>query len=268
MLITRVLAALLFAPALLGLVALGGEPLRLTCALLSGLMFWEALNLLVPAQARTVRAAAWAAGAWVLAQSLSMLPGPPNPLGIGTCCIVLLLAALVSPGPLEDNVQAACGALMAAVYACTLMPLLWRLREVPTLGLGLALMALFCTWASDTGAYFAGRAFGKRKLYPRISPGKTLEGALGGLVFAAAMAQALKMALGLPLSSAQALTIGLLAATLGVLGDLSESLLKRRAGVKDSSRLIPGHGGFLDRFDGVLFALFGVDVYTRWALGA
>jgi phosphatidate cytidylyltransferase len=94
-----------------------------------------------------------------------------------------------------------------------------------------------------------------------------LEGALGGLALGMAMAMALAFALKLPLALGEALTLGLLAATLGILGDLSESLLKRQAGVKDSSKLIPGHGGFLDRFDGVLFALYGVEAYTTWVLG-
>jgi phosphatidate cytidylyltransferase len=264
---TRVLAALIFAPALLLVVIKGGLPLQLTCLALSLVMLWEAMALLVPPEAFWVRRAAWLLGAATAAWSVGLAPSAGGHLILGTGAVVLLAAALASPGALGTQVSAATGALLSIALTAGLMPLLWQLRARPVLGLGLSLMALFCTWASDTGAYFAGRAFGRRKLYPRISPGKTLEGALGGLALGMAMAMALAFALKLPLALGEALTLGLLAATLGILGDLSESLLKRQAGVKDSSKLIPGHGGFLDRFDGVLFALYGVEAYTTWVLG-
>ena len=267
MLRTRVLAALCFAPALLLVVIKGGLPLQLTCVVLSLVMLWEAMALLVPPEALWVRRAAWLLGAATALWNVGLLGTAGGHLLLGTSAVVLLVAAMASPGALAVQVTAAAGALLSIGLTAGLMPLLWQLRERPVLGMGLSLMALFCTWASDTGAYFSGRAFGRRKLYPRISPGKTLEGAAGGLVFGMAMAWALAYALGLPLALSEALTLGLLAATLGILGDLSESLLKRQAGVKDSSKLIPGHGGFLDRFDGVLFALYGVEAYTTWVLG-
>lgn len=267
MLGTRILAALVFAPTLLAVVVVGGLPLLITTALLTVGMLWEALRLLVPHASRPLLAAAWASGLLTLALNVGVLDHGQSQSVAAACTVALLLAALTSTGDLRAQVAQASGCLMAVAYTAGLWPLLWRLRVRPELGLGLALLALFCTWASDTGAYAAGRALGRRKLYPRISPGKTLEGALGGLACAMLMAWALQRGLGLPLATSQALTLGLVAATLGILGDLSESLLKRQAGVKDSSALIPGHGGLLDRFDGVLFALFGVEAYTTWVLG-
>ena len=118
------------------------------------------------------------------------------------------------------------------------------------------LIALVVIWAADSGAYFAGRRFGRRKLSPRISPNKTVEGLLGGA--AAAIVIALIAA---PLAGASVAQLPLVAllvlVTVGfsVVGDLFESLLKRHVGVKDSGDLIPGHGGILDRIDSVLAAL-------------
>jgi phosphatidate cytidylyltransferase len=118
------------------------------------------------------------------------------------------------------------------------------------------LIALAVVWAADSGAYFAGRKFGKRKLSPRISPNKTVEGMAGGAIAGVAVAL-----IGAPLAGAdlaQLPAVALVAAIavgFSVVGDLFESLLKRHVGAKDSGDLIPGHGGILDRIDGVLAAL-------------
>ncbi len=118
------------------------------------------------------------------------------------------------------------------------------------------LTALVIVWAADSGAYFAGRHFGKHKLAPRISPNKTIEGLLGGLVAGLVVAAVFGSLAGATLAQMPAL-LGVAAITVlaSVLGDLFESLLKRQAGAKDSGHLIPGHGGVLDRIDGVLAAL-------------
>jgi len=118
------------------------------------------------------------------------------------------------------------------------------------------LAALAIVWAADTGAYFAGRRLGKRKLAPRISPNKTVEGMVGGIVAGVIVGLAFALFIGVSPSSLPAVALASLVAVLfSVVGDLFESLLKRQAGVKDSSHLIPGHGGLLDRMDGVLAAL-------------
>lgn len=118
------------------------------------------------------------------------------------------------------------------------------------------LVALMIVWFADSGAYFAGRTFGKRKLSPRISPNKTIEGLIGGIV--AGMVVALIGAALIGVELAQYPGVALVAAwtiLFSVVGDLFESLLKRHVGVKDSGDLIPGHGGVLDRIDSVLAAL-------------
>ena len=118
------------------------------------------------------------------------------------------------------------------------------------------LAALALVWAADSGAYFAGRTFGRRKLAPTISPNKTVEGAIGGLIAGVAVALAFGMFAGATVAQLPALALVAVAAVLAsIVGDLVESLLKRQAGVKDSGHLIPGHGGVLDRIDGELAAL-------------
>ena len=118
------------------------------------------------------------------------------------------------------------------------------------------LTALATVWAADSGAYFAGRALGKRKLAPSISPNKTWEGMAGGMVAGIIVAIGFGLIAGVALNMIAALAVvALFTALISVEGDLIESLLKRQAGAKDSGSLIPGHGGVLDRIDGVLAAL-------------
>jgi len=118
------------------------------------------------------------------------------------------------------------------------------------------LTALAIVWAADSGAYFAGRAFGRRKLAPRISPNKTVEGLLGGLAAGLVVALGFGWLAGVAAADiGWLLLVAALAVLASVLGDLFESLLKRHAGAKDSGSVIPGHGGVLDRIDGVLAAL-------------
>ena len=122
-------------------------------------------------------------------------------------------------------------------------------------------LALFATFGSDTAAFFIGRALGRHRLAPRISPAKTWEGAIAG-VFGAIIVGLLftiPSPISVPLSYGQAILLGLLVSAFGQLGDLVESLLKRNMGVKESGALLPGHGGLLDRMDSIVFA--GVVVY-------
>ena len=122
------------------------------------------------------------------------------------------------------------------------------------------LLVFILLWVNDTFAYLTGRLLGKHKLFVRISPGKTIEGSLGGLVFTLVGIVIFSRCVEwLPMKAA--IGMGLIAVVFGTLGDLCESMLKRQAGVKDSGRLIPGHGGILDRFDSVLFAMPFICIY-------
>ncbi|SHK12179.1 phosphatidate cytidylyltransferase [Hymenobacter psychrotolerans DSM 18569] len=116
------------------------------------------------------------------------------------------------------------------------------------------LALLLLVWSSDIGAYAAGKTFGKHKLAPKISPGKTWEGAIGGFLLTLAMGWAMGYLLP-ELSLTYRLVVAGVVAVFGPLGDLAESMLKRSVGVKDSGRIMPGHGGLLDRFDAFLFIL-------------
>lgn len=117
-------------------------------------------------------------------------------------------------------------------------------------------------WTSDTGAYLVGSAIGKNKLLERISPKKTIEGSLGGLIFAISIAYLISMAFN-QVSLLDWIIISILIVVFGTSGDLFESMIKRKAEVKDSGKLIPGHGGILDRFDSILFSAPVVFVYLN-----
>jgi len=124
-------------------------------------------------------------------------------------------------------------------------------------GLFLLIMGLCGAWIADTGAYFTGVAFGKHKLCPEISPKKTIEGFAGGITFTGiAYAVAFSIRGGFSVSTAAAaFCVGAVCAVIGTVGDLSASMVKRQIGFKDYGRIMPGHGGLMDRFDSVLFVL-------------
>ncbi|MEJ7730337.1 MAG: phosphatidate cytidylyltransferase [Polyangiaceae bacterium] len=132
-------------------------------------------------------------------------------------------------------------------------------------GASFVVLALLLSWLSDTGGYFAGRFLGKHKLYPAVSPKKTVEGSLGGVaggVVGALLAHFLFLR-SLPLG--HALALGVVGSALGQVGDLGESLLKRSFGVKDSGGIVPGHGGILDRVDALLVTGTICYLYVLWA---
>lgn len=282
MLKTRALAALLFAPPFLWLIWRGGLPLMVTCLVLAAMLLWEYLRLTV-GKDLYLTAVGFALGTLVALATLDALPPRLTAVLAPVGVVALLTAVLLRPEPIAHTLTRAGLLALGAVYAGGLIQYLARLRDLPS-GFALALMALFCTWGADTGAYFAGRLFGRHKLYARISPAKTVEGAIGGLLAAIGVAflvRALPSLLphawhatlkldtagfGLPLADWQLLVIGTLAAVLGLVGDLVESMLKRSVGAKDSGNIIPGHGGVLDRFDAVMFVAPGIYVFVTLAL--
>ncbi|CAH1197789.1 hypothetical protein PAECIP111893_00975 [Paenibacillus plantiphilus] len=139
--------------------------------------------------------------------------------------------------------------LLGALYVGYGFYAMFEVRNGADHGLLTTCMAFGAIWASDSGAYFVGRAIGKHKLWPSISPNKTIEGSLGGVLIALAVAAIFPLAAPEAIELGHALLIGLIAAVAGQLGDLIQSAYKRIRGIKDTGQLLPGHGGVLDRCD-------------------
>lgn len=257
----RCLSALVLAPPVLAAIYFGSPYSDLLAILCGGLIGWEWVRLC-------------SGGRWDAAMTLVVL----------TSILVPTLAAF-------EYWQIA-GLILPAV-ALVVLALAWssgRERAV-WLGFGVVYVGLFClafqairlfgwepmvwlffvVWATDTGAYFAGRAIGGPKLAPRISPNKTWAGLIGGMILAAAIAALLGLWFGPIGLSLQTILIAMGLAVVAQMGDLLESFYKRRYDVKDSSSLIPGHGGILDRVDGLMAAavvLVGFMIISiAWAMG-
>jgi phosphatidate cytidylyltransferase len=150
--------------------------------------------------------------------------------------------------------------IFGVFYVAWLGSHLILLRELPhlrgldySLGFSYVMVLFVMTWSYDTGAYVVGRLFGKHKIVPSISPGKTLEGLLGGLIFSVVGILIARIIIAGYLNPLQAVVLAIISSLVGQVGDLVESMIKRDARIKDSSTTIPGHGGVLDRFDSLLF---------------
>ena len=248
----RLLTVAVVLPLVLWLISLGGLPFALLLSTVAAAAAVE-LNLLA-ANGVLSGAAVASVGAAFLLPLLDQ-----TPMGFLSAKLViaaLVMVALVDALFFETDLARAPArvgvAVLGAAYPGLLLSALVRLRQLDRGGWWI-ILALVVTWFNDSGAYFAGRAFGRRKLFPRISPSKTVEGALGGFAGSVVGAIAVKLLFlpALPLWGAA--VIGLGGAVLGPLGDLSESMLKRAFGAKDSGRMLPGHGGMLDRIDALLF---------------
>jgi phosphatidate cytidylyltransferase len=171
--------------------------------------------------------------------------------------LVLELYRKDSPAPVVDWALG----LIGGAYIGLGMSYLLGLRLMPD-GPAWTWMAILCTWGSDTFAYFGGRAFGKRLFWPRWSPKKTWAGIIAGYFGGVFGGVLVSLIFSFPLQ--HAVILGLLAGFVGPFGDLSISMMKRYAGVKDASHLIPGHGGMLDRIDSSLFVIVIVYYYAVW----
>jgi phosphatidate cytidylyltransferase len=263
-LVVRVLTAAVLLPLVLWLLWLGGLPFALLVSAAAALAAWE-LNEL-PAQGgqagQGAPAGDGARGAVIASVAAAFLLPLTEGLdvhgftarGVLTALVMVALTdALLFEPDLPRAPQRVGLAVLGAVYPGLLLGTVVRLRQLPD-GFAWLILTLTVTWLNDTGAYFAGRAYGRRRLYPRISPSKTWEGAAGGLaasVIGALLVKALGWLPQLPWWGS--VLVGAGAAVLGPVGDLSESMLKRAYGAKDSSGLLPGHGGVLDRVDALLF---------------
>jgi phosphatidate cytidylyltransferase len=250
----RVASALVLFPLAIFLTYVGGVPFALLASVGAGaaalelvMMFGsvgvaEVFGVLVAAAIPFV--AAWE-------QSGDLLPGWSG-LALAGATIVLFVLFLFRRAPLEEVPRGMSVVALSWLYCGVLMTTLVGLRL--RFDVGWVILAFVVTWGNDTFAYFAGHTFGRHKMMERISPKKTWEGFAGGLVGSVFGALVTRwLLLGDELTVGLAVGIGLGGALLGPLGDLAESMVKRAAGVKDSGKIIPGHGGMLDRIDALLF---------------
>jgi phosphatidate cytidylyltransferase len=171
---------------------------------------------------------------------------------------------MIRPSTLDNQMTVKLGsAILGPVYICLPLGMLMITYRYPQGKLWIFFL-LTVIFASDTGAYYCGRLMGKHKLYEAISPGKTWEGAIGGLVVSIIAALWFMHILGLEKISIQIVALASALSLSGQVGDLVESMFKRSHGIKDSSKILPGHGGILDRIDGLLFAIPVFYVYLRF----
>ncbi len=260
----RVGSALLLFPLLVWASWAGGLPVSLVCAVAAAICAHELTSMFTPVGYPELFGIA-VAGLLPLTPLWNLTAGehahsPFIPISVGLAAMALLTLNLFRPGPIEGAPQRVAASALSWVYCGVLVATVVALRL--HFGFAWVILCFVVTWMNDTLAYFAGRFFGKHPFYPKVSPKKTWEGFGGGVVgsvLGALVVKAVFLAAPQPAGEAFALSwagcvgVGLGASVLGPIGDLAESLLKRAAGVKDSGRLIPGHGGLLDRIDALLF---------------
>jgi phosphatidate cytidylyltransferase len=263
----RILVAVVAIPIAVAAGYVGDLVLATVLSLLGGLGAWELFRLARANGTAAIEPIGIPLAALVpLATHAVRMGWLDAPLAVGGALFVALTGALLwarSPG--EKPLGAIAVTVFGVLYAGATLAYAYALRHhrfvvEPAAGAVLVFFPIALTWLSDTGAYAAGRAFGKRKLMPAVSPGKTIAGAVGAVVVSMIGAWAynslvLRPVAQLALAPWTALVFGAVISIVGQIGDLVESLFKREAGVKDSSTLFSAHGGVLDRLDSLYFAI-------------
>jgi len=246
----RALSTVVLLPLFIWIV-LGGAPLAFDLMIVAVgiLASWEFSRMFQRAGVPVFRDAGVVLGALLTASFLA----PERIALVATASVMAVLAlSLARPEPGPARWQAVAVTLLGLAWINALLGHTILLRALPE-GLHWVLLLVWVTWIGETAAYTVGSLVGRHKLAPGISPGKTVEGALAQLVGSPLAALAAQGWLFPGLSARDALLVGLLLGVVGQLGDLAESALKRSVGTKDAGQLIPGHGGMLDRVDGLLF---------------
>lgn len=262
----RVLFSLAGAPLTVAIIYAGGAVLAGALAILAALGAWEFFRMAREGGSNPLDTAGIA-----LAASIPLLVHA-NYLGVyrvsvttGVFAFLILLAAVIWARGVGGRPLVAVSITVAGIAYPALLTYMYPLRYHDyavgaVAGTVLVMFPIMVTWGTDTGAYVFGRLFGKRKLIPAVSPGKTVAGAVGGLFVAIAMCFLYARFMLEPFAQLTLAPLGILVFAIAIsvadqIGDLFESLMKRDSGVKDSSSIFPGHGGVLDRFDSLLFAL-------------
>jgi phosphatidate cytidylyltransferase len=260
-LLTRIISAVILLPVVLVVIYVGGDLYVLLVGVVLGLATLEFVQLMERGGARPTLFISWgfvAVGvvsgrnpdaAWIRAAVAGLLGG----------ALVWQLFQHPREAPTADWALTVVGGL----YIGWMGGYLVALRSVSN-GLRWLLLALLTTWAADTGAYLIGSNWGRRKLIPRLSPGKTVEGTVGGWLTGVVSGGVVAMLL--ELGVVHGLALGILIGIASPLADLGVSMMKRQVGAKDSSRVIPGHGGVLDRIDSILFTVVVGYYYVQWVV--
>ena len=239
----RVASALVLGALILLVTLWGGWPFRLVWILVAGLVAYEWLAIVG-------RGNAIPAGIGVVVAGLALTYSPASPAALaGTAAAAALLGAFATPFVRSRLALELCGVAYALAFALVTP----ALRDLPGIGLALILWSFAVVWLTDIAAYFTGRKLGGPKLMPAVSPKKTWSGAVGGALagmIGGYLIWRLVPALQGMTAAGPVVAASLAGSIVSQAGDLFESALKRRFDAKDSSRLIPGHGGFLDRLDG------------------
>lgn len=266
-LLKRVLFSVVAAPLAIAIVWFGDAPLATLLAVAAAVGAWELYRI---ARAGGVAPLDWAGIALAALVPLAVhahyrrVFTAPAALWV-VLALAVVGAAIWTRGVAGKPLAAAAITLFGVLYTGATLAFGYAIRYHQytidrTSGAALLGLPMVLTWASDIGAYFVGRSIGRRKLIPSVSPGKTVEGSIGGLLATVLVcwlyvAFVLQPYAQLGLRLRDVVIFGLLISAAAQVGDLAESLFKREAGVKDSSRILPGHGGVLDRLDSMFFVM-------------
>jgi phosphatidate cytidylyltransferase len=262
----RVLFAVIAAPASIAIIYFGDWALAIVLSVLAALAAWELFRMARETGALPLEPAGIGLAALlpiaVHAQRLGIYT--LSNTAIVTMVLLLFASTIWLRGPTGKPLSSIAITAFGVLYA-GLFSYIYALRYHDyavgaAAGTALVFLPVLLTWTTDVGAYAFGRTFGRKKLIPSISPGKTVEGAVGGLGLAIVICLLYVRFILMPyaqlgLTIQGAVLFAIVISVAAQTGDLAESLLKREAGVKDSSRIIPGHGGILDRFDSLLFVM-------------
>ncbi|MEO7216903.1 MAG: phosphatidate cytidylyltransferase [Gemmatimonadaceae bacterium] len=262
----RIIFAVIAAPVGIALIYLGGPFLATLLSVIAALSAWEFCRMARASGAQPFDVAAIIASAAVplIVYGMRLRLLAPTLTHVVIVILIVMAATIFRRGVGGRAMLAASTTILCVVYV-SLIAYVYSLRfndyiVSAVAGTVLVMFPILLTWSTDIGAYVVGRMFGAHKLMPSISPGKTVEGAIGGLLLSVVIGWiyvrfALHPFAQLALAPAATIVFALCVSVVAQIGDLTESLLKREAGVKDSSSIIPGHGGMLDRFDSLLFVL-------------
>ncbi|HXG71601.1 MAG TPA: phosphatidate cytidylyltransferase [Gemmatimonadaceae bacterium] len=261
----RIIFAVIAAPASIGVIYYGDWALTIVLSVIAALGAWELFRMSRDTALPLEQGGILLAGLLPIAVHARRLGVYSLSMTAVVCMVLVLFASTIwLRGPVGRPLSSVAVTAFGVMYA-GLISYVYTLRYHPyaigaVAGTALVMLPLLLTWSTDIGAYAFGRLFGKKKLIPSVSPGKTVAGAVGGLALTVVICLLYVRFILMPyaqlgLTLQGAILFGIVVSIAAQTGDLAESLLKREAGVKDSSLIIPGHGGVLDRFDSLLFVM-------------